>query len=550
MNLGGIAQGLETGMRLSQSIQDRKDRKEQQDREYGLQLQDRADRKARQAVTDEREAADYGIRAATDENKSAVSRFASIASKYGTFEAAPPEVQEAAIRDADRADRLVNKARTRRNEVAFGAQQQELSDVVSNLQTGRVPLEKVPDDQFYLALANAGRRDPTDFMPGKDGSPSMVNKAVGDITTGLETGNNGMMVQGANVLLAPELRRGVGTESAHGGKILAKEIVGFVPHPQNPDHVTPIVRIYVDNGKAVAGPRGPHDATSWYDAPLTENRTSDPNDPVKFVDMKAAMDRVGQMGMLTQALQQPEVLAKLERGREAAGSRTKELVDRYFAEGEAAAPKKQFTTTAISLPANSGSTLLRTVDARGKETGREVIEHKEKPVRERTFEAKMDAIDDLDLPESEKEEMRKKVLSGIGPDRRRGSGGGSGRGGKISESETKGILKDAERTIASRLGIQRSPHTKNWVDESGKPAEPAKVAAFNQAVAAAAAKVRDAAAEGKKTGLSAALEAGDAAANAKPATKPASKFEVGKTYTDAQGRKATYQQDGTWKVLK
>ena len=35
--------------------------------------------------------------------------------------------------------------------------------------------------------------------------------------------------------------------------------------------------------------------------------------------------------------------------------------------------------------------------------------------------------------------------------------------------------------------------------------------------------------------------------SAPAAAKPATKFEVGKTYTDAKGNKATYQADGTWK---
>ena len=505
IDTSGVLGGLQAGFNMMQSVQDRKDKKAQQDREYGLQLQDREERRTRQATLDERTAADYAVKAADDEKKSTVSRFSDIATKYGTFEAAPPEVQSAAAEAARKADDLVNKSRTQRNDIAFSKQRQDLSNVISNLQTGRVGINDVPPTTLYKAMGNALLQDPTDYMPGPDGAPSAVAKAVGDVTTGMQTGNNGMMLQGANVLLARDLRVGVGTESAHGGKILAKEIVGFVPHPDNPDHVTPIIRVYVDEGKNVAGPRGRHSETSYYDAPLTEDRSTSPTAGVKFLDMQSAMDRVGQMGTLTELMQQPQVRARMEEGRQQAGGQTKELIDRYFTEGQNAAPKKQFTTEVTAMPANGGKTLIRTKDAQGKEVKREVLDNPAKVERTGALETRLAAIsrmrEDGDLSGAEADEAE---LAAVGIRPRAGRGGGGGGGGKggtgkLTETETKGLLKDVERHIASQVGLQHSPITKGWVNPDGSPPKPEQMKAFQQAYNKASDLVRNNAAENKKT---------------------------------------------------
>lgn len=507
IDTSGILGGMQAGFNMMQSVQDRKDRKAQQDREYGLQLQDRADQRARQAVADGRSAADYAVRAADDEKKSTVSRFSDIATKYGTFEAAPPEVQQAATEAARKADSLINQSRTKRNDIAFGKQRQDLSDVITNLQSGRVSIDDVPPAQLYQALGNALLRDPADFMPGPGGSPSAVATAVRDVTDGMQGGNQGMMLRGANVLLAPDLRKGIGTESAHGGKILAKEIVGFVPHPDNPGHVTPIIRVYVDEGKNIAGPRGKHQETSYYDAPLTENRSSDPNDPVKFLDMQSAMDRIGQMGTLTEVLKQPGVQARMEQGRREAGSQTKELIDRYFTEGQNAAPKKQYTSTVTAMPANSGQTLIRTTDAQGREVKREVLDNPKKVERERTFEAKLSEINDMkergDISEDEAHDMAIKAVSGIGPDRRGGgSGGGGFKGGKVTEAAVKGAIADATKALAADEGLRFSKVTGNWVNTDGTPAKPEALVRLDKKAEAASKRMRDGASQGKLVPMS------------------------------------------------
>lgn len=522
-NLGGIAEGLVAGAQLGMQLNDRRDRKVREDEDRALAAEERATRNNRQAVHDERQAAEYAHTVASDRQKGAISRFANITSQYGTFEAAPPEVQAAASKDAEEAEAAITAAQSRRNQVAFGQERQELSDIMSNLQTGRVQLDEVPPDKLYLSLANALQRDPTDFMQGPDGAPSPVAKAVGDITTGMETGNSGMINSGANVLFAPELRKGVGTPSAHGGKIVGKEIIRLVPHPENPELVTPVVRVYVDQGGDFKGPRGSRQETSYYDAPLTQGRSSDPNDPVKFINLKQAMDRVGQMGMLTEVVNQPELRARLDEGRTSAGGRTKALIDNYSALGAAAAPKKQITTRDLKIPADGGFTLRETVDPQGRVTGTERIQHPDRPARTGALETRLALVDRMresgDFSAGEADEAEQAAF-GIRPRAPRGGGGGGGKaGGKVTEAAVKGAVNDAVKAIAGDLGLRFSGISRTWVRADGSPATPEQQQKLEQRSERAAVVMRDSAAAGKLAPLSDAINAARTEPKATAATK-------------------------------
>ncbi len=75
-------------------------------------------------------------------------------------------------------------------------------------------------------------------------------------------------MQGANGLFAPQLRRGVGSESPHGGTIVRKEIIGMDPAIDGngnpiPGSFMPRLRVYVQ----MPGMNG--DRLPYYDAPTT-----------------------------------------------------------------------------------------------------------------------------------------------------------------------------------------------------------------------------------------------------------------------------------------
>lgn len=557
-NFGGIAQGLATGIQLAQGMQERKDSKERSDREYGLRMREQNTRLDRQAKEDQRADVDYAVRVADDDYKQVTTDTTAALSKYKTFEAMPPEVQQQITERATRAGSAREQARTKRSEVVFGQpkDQQNYSEIISNLQTGRVSIDDVPPDQLWLAVTNSTQRDPADFMGTPDGGPSPISKAVGDLTTGMETGNNSMILSGANVLLAPELRKGVGTESPHGGKIVFKEIDRLIPHPGDPSRVTPVLKVYVDQGKDFRGPRGAHQETSYYLAPLTEGRSSGPNDPVKFLDMRAALDRVGQLGMLTEVMNQPQFRERMDRGRAEAGGRTRALLDQMLAEAAAAMPKKQITTENVKV---GDSTLRFTKDAQGNETGRETLAHTVKAPRERTFEVKNAEIDEMlangDLTPEEARRMRAKNVSGIDlakdPNARGGSrGGAGGAGGKITEAEVKGTIKDAEKHIAASMGLQVHPVSKKWVGADGKPVDAVQLAKFNESVRRAGVLIRDNQAAGKKTGLTPALEAAGAPAPAAAAKPAEDKFKVGQVYKNGKGQQAKYLGQNKWEEVK
>jgi hypothetical protein len=551
---GALARGVESGLAIDASFRDREARQQERDRDYNMRVEENSDRRARadkqearQKVVDERADVEFGDKVADDVHKTAITDFAATVAQYGGWESVPPDVQARLKKTAAEAGGIQEQARKRRTELAFGKQKQELSDLVSNLQAGKITMEQVPDDKFYMVMAQATGRDPSDFVAGADGAPARITQGTNDLLTGLETGNEGMLLRGANTVFSPELRVGVGSEGAHGGKIIGKEIIKIIPHPNNPDLVSPVVRVYVDKPGGVKGENG---ATGYYDAPLTQNRSSDPNDPVKWIDMTGALDRVGQMGVLASSLNHPEARAKFDKGRAASEAQVKDYLDMYFSLGSAAAPKKTVTTTNTALPADGGETIRETRDAQGRVISSERIPHKPKTFRPASggssgargaLQLRLDALDeDLengDITKEDYQEQRREILTNK-------SKGGAG-GGKIVEAETKGIISSATKTLAAEQGLKYNETTKRWDTMDGKPAGEKQLTDLNAKISKASQVVRDNAAAGKKTTLTDALTAARGAGADKPAS---SKYEVGKTYKDAQGRMATYQADGTWKV--
>lgn len=166
------------------------------------------------------------------------------------------------------------------------------------------------------ATAVATGRPHTDYLR-TDGQPSVVEQAAENMLKGMESGDTQALLQGANTMYAPELRKGVGSPSPHGGVIVGKQIVGLerVPgdHPDDP-HFVPRLRVYVNNGKQFRGPvpEGvPPGATSYYDAPLTKNRSSDPNDPVRPIGLNETIDWLHKQQQIVEALNTPEAQQKL-----------------------------------------------------------------------------------------------------------------------------------------------------------------------------------------------------------------------------------------------
>jgi hypothetical protein len=359
----------------------------------------------------------------------------------------------------------------------------------SRLKTGQANLEDTDPKDLYMNVTALTGRKPEEL-------PQM-RQNIEDVQAGLETGNKGLLLQGVNGMMGPQLKKGIGGPSPYGGTIVRKEIIGLDPArsadgQDHPDKFIPRLRVYVktDDGQ-----------TKYYDAPVTKNRSTDPNDPVVAVNMADAMDFMGNMSVLTTALEHPEVKAKLEEGAKVAGSQAQKYLDELQL---ASRPTKKLETTEkVQLPADSGSTLLIKRDNQGKEIGRETIKHEAKPFRPPsggggvagTLKAKLAAIDDDfengDIDADERREQRKAAISGIKP--------ATGKNAKgPSNAEQQAAIRDAENAVATRLGMKYDSLQKKHVNLDGTQATSAQLKKLSEARDAAAVAVRNAAAKGER----------------------------------------------------
>lgn len=332
---GAAAQGLESGIGLGLRMRAQENAEQQQRRANTLQDQ----QLQRQAELDKQGQDDRALEAvnkAFDDLRAEGEGYFAQYGKTVPDEIAGPYKQRVGEVSATRNDLL-----RKRYEPVIKQREQRAKDVAMKLQAGSLDLKDVPAADLYDAVHVLTKRDPSDLI-GAEGKPSRVSAAVADIHEGLEFGNEGAVLRGANVLLEPELKVGVGEPSPHGGTIVGKQIVKLIPHPDDPSKVLPVLKVYVRRGKPqsagdvaraehAAEEGAPPGATGYYIAPLTEHRSSDPEDPPKAVDLNKAMDYAAQMQTLSTALAHPEVAAKLSEGKKAAGSGDSDFLSAFYA---------------------------------------------------------------------------------------------------------------------------------------------------------------------------------------------------------------------------
>lgn len=204
------------------------------------------------------------------------------------------------------------------NQAALAKIRQEALNFFSRTQTGQVDPLSVPPGELYMNMTAA-----TGMLPEE---LAQMPNHVKDIEAGMQTGNEGLTVKGVNGLLTPQLRRGVGGPDPHGGTIVKKEIIGLDPDPNNPQYVIPRLRVYVDHPR-MTGPKMDNGATGYYDAPMTKNGSTDPSDPVVGINMKRGFDYMGNMGVLAEAVQRPDVADRLAQGAKEAGPAAQKYID-------------------------------------------------------------------------------------------------------------------------------------------------------------------------------------------------------------------------------
>lgn len=353
----GAARGIESGIRIGQSFIDQRQREEDRKAQQALQAQqaaqqqeDRAFQRERMGIQDARLAAQDRRQALADERQQNIDaeqalgqEFADLQNEgkglleqYGDFGKVPKDLGDSyAMRVAGTRARL-SEARAKRYAPLVERERQKASQLWSRIQTGEVSLDQVPDADLVKSLTALTRRDVSDLMPlmGEKNSAGLspVQQAGRDFATGAETGNDEMMINAANMLFKPELMTGVGGPGRDGSEIVSKKIIKLIPHPNDPTHFTPLLEVKVRREDGKVG---------TYQAPVTENRSSDPNDNIKTLSIQDGLERVGQLTTLAEALNQRGILAKLANGINEAGDEPKNFLEAFYATGgQKPAPKK------------------------------------------------------------------------------------------------------------------------------------------------------------------------------------------------------------------
>jgi hypothetical protein len=298
---------------------------------------------------------------------------------------------------------------------------QQALDDASRLATGQTSLETMTPAQMYRAVTvGTGMR-----MEDLAGMP----KHAADLQAGMETNNRGLTLQAVNGLLGPQLRQGVGQPSPYGGTITRKEIIGLDPARDgagvdHPNRVIPRIRVYVQR------PGDPGE--KYYDAPMTKNRSTDPDDRVVAIDITKALDWVGNLGVLSSALQRPGMQEKLAQGEQEVGPEVKKYFDEFYSLSKPKKQQQQVTRERVDL---GDRVVEREVDQTGKVISEKEMKKGAVPRQATsgtgaaTYQAKLAEINRQEeegeiTPEQAKID-RRALTAGIKPDTK---GGGPGAG--------------------------------------------------------------------------------------------------------------------------
>jgi hypothetical protein len=371
---GAAAQGLEAGFGMGmRAIQQREDtearrrREEVEAEERGLRAADREFERGRAIKQDERAALQDARLARQDERQAGADAVALAerevaelaAEAKALFEGGYENVDPQRLADFNARSRAAKEKRAEARRSVLGPKvdqrRQAAGERWARIQAGQLSLDDLSDDDLVESIVVQTGRPISDFI-APEGGVSPIQQAKLDLDAGLKANNPELVTRAANVIFAKELKTGVGEESRDGSEITGKTIERLVPHPQDPERFVPIVRVNV---------RRADGATGSYLAPITENRSADPQDNVKSISLTEAFDRVGQLVTMSEALNGPQLKPRIEKGAQSAGAALDEFMQEAASLG-VARPKKKITRERVDL---GGSVLERDVDETGAITG-------------------------------------------------------------------------------------------------------------------------------------------------------------------------------------
>lgn len=326
----GIERGMVLGSRLRRDERDeerqrRQDAERDEDRAYLRSQRERTTE--RQGVLDARQDEEYefqqGVRQLQmlDQQRTDLgAQVRALAAKYG---ADPDQIPAGPERDQlERRQRQLDTerraAQARLYRPLVERTNKKAKEFLSGLQDGRVDLATASPDDLYDAVLAATGRDPLELLNGPDGSPSAVSAAIQGFGRSMESQDEAGVAEAANVILAPFLQAGVGSDGPDGTEIVSKRIVGFVPGPDG--KFIPAMSVQV------AHPWGRKLTKDSYIAPPTEGRGRDGSARVTGLDPERAFDYVGRLGTLAELVNAPEVRGKIEE----AARRRREFTQHYL----------------------------------------------------------------------------------------------------------------------------------------------------------------------------------------------------------------------------
>ncbi len=542
--VNGFMQGAELGMRM----RDREDAKKERERRIANEEDDRARRLAREQKQDEDHEFKNAMAAMDVERADALTAMQADIKLHGGADKVPEDVRKSHINKAgDLTYRRAAMLR-QRYEPVIKKQTESAKKLLTGLESGDVNLDDVSPQELVNAITLATKRNPSDFLRGDDGTPSKIETGLKATVEGLKSGDTNVLREGTNVLMQPELSVGLGDIAPDGSEIIGKEVERFIPAPNDPSKVYPVLRVKTRRGDGAEGA---------YLAPRTHGRTSHEQDDVAPpISIDTALDRAGRLGSLAQVLNAPGVREKIIEGIKDSPQIDSLLKAVYATGGNLDKLTGKLKTQVVDLGDRKG---LITTDEEGnvvKETTLKKGIDPDKAADRQTRElvAKTHAAKDgpearrlgvirdyagehgISEDEAATELQERGVLGGV----RRGGAGASSDGAKpLKENEIKGAVNSGLKQIL--VDIERRPGKTRgeYVKPNGAPATPLEAEQINAAEAAMEAYVR----ENGKTNNSKLVQVGRQAAAEYVKSKKqmeTPKFETNKVYVNKSGQKAKY----------
>lgn len=286
----GVNQGLRTGLAIVDNIdqkqrQDRLDAERTDERTYQRGRQEKADAASARAA--QRAEGLDSIRLAEDNDKQIQT------ATLAAMQAGGHSIESRAKVDSLRAEgdklRSGGRAKVLGYEERAAEARQTLDAIDKGADIASMPADKVAD-AFRYTFGH-----PTSSYLDTNG-PSEIGRAYTDVTVGMESGDMATILRGANKLLGPEIKYGVGTKNDKGDTIIDKNAAGLYPSAR--DGKKGVMDLVVTAQKA--------DGTTYdYPAWMTKGRGPAKGGDEHEFDIEPALNRINAYGDLLGVIHDP-----------------------------------------------------------------------------------------------------------------------------------------------------------------------------------------------------------------------------------------------------